>query len=262
MTVVGDMLARAKNVGSNGLLSLTDALGGITDINELTGQMYNPTVIGQNIAAQTLRGSELGYFAKWYLNNFVIPAPAGDLREFFDSKAAVALVGLLHAKQNISNGGIYGGTGQQIHTQQIRPITATASGVNGGSTAQQTWNIASVTAGWTTGFFDLDLTKSSTTQDLNLKDNVEMIVLGLADFNSSSKLFEFQAQENGNKPLGVGSQPLIFSPDDEKVFLFTESYFVPVNTKYTFDLNFSAAGASVPALIGIQYVSDVYFGQE
>lgn len=261
MSVVGDMLARGKNAG-NSTLTLDQALAGITDINELTGQMYNPTVIGQNIAAQTLRGNELAYYAKWYLNNFVIPAPAGDLREFFDSKATIGLVGLLHAKQNISNGGVYGGTGNQIHTQQIRPITATASGVNGGTTAQQTWNVSSVSAGWATGFFNLDLTKSSTTQDINLKDNVEMVVLGLADYSASSKLFEYQAQENGNKPLGVGSNPLIFSPDDEKIFLFTESYFIPVNTKYTFDLNFSASGASVPVLIGIQYVSDVYYGQE
>ena len=261
MSITADMLARGKNAGSS-LLSLEKALSGVVSVSELAGQIYNPTVIGQDIAAQTLTGNELAYFAKWYLNNYVIPAPAGDLREFFDSKAAVGLVGLLYAKKNVSNGGIYGGTGNQIHTQQVRAITATASGVNGGVTAQETWNVASVAAGWTTGFFNLDLTKSSTTSNLNLKDNVAMLLLGLADFAASSKLFEFQANENGNKPLGVGSNPLIFAPDDEKFFMFTESYIVPVNTKYTIDANFSAAGASVPVLIGIQYVSDVYYSQE
>jgi len=62
MSVVADMLARGKQKGSS-LVSLSEALGGITDITELAGQIYNPTVIGQNIATQTLTGDELAYFA-------------------------------------------------------------------------------------------------------------------------------------------------------------------------------------------------------
>lgn len=242
-------------------LPLSQIVGAAT-VGDAVGAIWNPKTIGQNVSGQTLLASELGYFAKWFYNQYVKPAPAGYLREFFDSKFTVGLIGLLHAKQNIANGGIYGGPGAALHTQAIRPITATASGINGGTTAQQTWNVSSVTAGWTTGFFNLDMSKTSTTANLNLDNNVEMMVFGLADFNSSPKLFEYQFQENGNNPLGISSHPLQFAQEGDAVSLDVESYLVPVSQKYTIDVNFSAAGASVPAIIGIQYVDAYYFSQE
>jgi len=245
------------------LLSLSQIVG-VPTVGDAVGAIYNPSAIGQNVGSQQLMASELGYFAKWYFNTFVKPAPAGYLREFFDSKFTVGLIGLLHAKQNVGNKGIYGGPGSTLHTQAIRPITATASGINGTTTPQQTWLVSSVVAGWNNGYFGLDMTKSSGTGDLNLLNNVEMMIFGLFDFNTSPKLLEYQFQENGNKPLGVISEPLNLAANNDGLAmdLNTESYIVPVNTKYTVDVNFASAGATSTGLIGIQYVSDVYFSQE
>lgn len=252
---------KAINNGADVTVSLSQIVGSPT-VGDAVANIYNPTAIGTDVAGQKLLTSELAYFAKWYFNQFVKPAPAGYLRDFFDSKFTVGLIGLLHAKANVGNKGTYGGPGKSLHTQAIRPITATASGVNGGTTPSQSWNQSSVTAGWNTGFFNLDMTKSSTTGDLNLQNQVEMMVFGLADFNVSPKVLEYQFNENGNKPLGTVSNPLNNAQDGDAIDLGVESYIVPVNQKYTVDINFGAGGASVPVVIGIQYVSDTYFGQE
>lgn len=250
-------LATAKSFPAGSLLTLNQIVGSGT-VGDAVGALYNPQNIGQNVGAQALLSQEVAYFSKWYYNTFVKPAPAGYLREFFDSKFTVGLIGLQHAKQNVGNKGVYGGPGNALHTQAIRPITSTASD----TTPRQTWIDNSVTAGWQTGYFDLDLTKSSATADLNLLNNVEMLVLGLADFSVSPKVLEYQFQENGNKPLGVQSHPLNLAQDGDTVSLDVESYLIPTNTKYSVDVNFSSSGAAVPAIIGIQYVSDVYYGQE
>jgi len=250
-------LALAKSAGKDARLSLRDIVGEPT-VGDAVGAIYNPQAIGQNVSGQTLLGSELAHFSKWYFNQFVKPAPAGYLRDFFDSKFTVGLIGLLHAKQNLGNGGIYGGPGAALHAQAIRPITATASA----STPSETWNVASVTAGWNTDFFNLDMSHTSTTPNLNLEKNVEMMVFGLADFNTSPKLYEYQFKENGNNPLGVQSRPLTFAPEGDAISLETESYIIPTGQKYTVDVNFSESGSSVPVLIGIQYVTNYYYTQE
>jgi hypothetical protein len=252
----------AKAAQPDTLLTLNQIIG-VPTVGDALTAIYNPSAIGQNVGSQTLMAKELGYFAKWYYNTFVKPAPSGYLREFFDSKFTVGLIGLLHAKQNVGNKGIYGGPGATLHTQAIRPVTATASGINGGTTPQETWLVSSVNAGWTESYFVLDMTKTGA-GTLNLLNNVEMITFGLFDFNVSPKLLEFQFLENGNKPLGVISEPLNLAPNNDgmAIDLSVESYIVPVNTKYTIDVNFASSGATATGIVGIQYVSDVYVSQE
>lgn len=241
-------------------MTLSQVLGNPSQasLQNLLSSVYNPSVFGADIANQTITGAEAGSFAKFYYNNFVVPTQNdADLRSYFNGKFAASLMMLLHAKFAFGQG-TYGQYGKAIQSQQIRPVTVYAST----GAAVQNWYQSSVTAGWNEKFFDIDLTTSSTTADLNLRENVEMIIFGFADFAASPKLFEVQFNENGSTPLGVKSHSLIFTPASQRLILLDQVYGIPKNTKYTIDCNFAAAGESQPVPLGIQFVTSVYSTQE
>lgn len=241
----------------SGTFGVANALG-VSNVDDLLSSVYNPTIFGADIQNQTLTGAELASFAKFYYNNFVVPTQNdADLRAYFDGKFPASLMMLLHAKFSFGQGK-YGQYGASIQSTQIRPVTVFASG----GSVVETWNTTVKSAGWSVAYFNIDLTTTSTTASLNLRDNVEMIIFGMADFSASPKAFEFQFNENGSTPLGVKSHSLVFTPASQRLILLDQVYGIPKNTKYTVDVNFSASGNAAVAPLGIQFVTQTLVTQE
>jgi hypothetical protein len=251
--VAGDAIASGE-----GTVSFQQAIGAVVSADEIVSSIYNPSNFGTEIQQQKLSPQELKSFSAWYYNNFVIPTQDSLLRDFFDTKFPNALLMLLHAKHSF-NQGVFGTFGKgSIHAQQIRPVTVYASG----GTSIENWLLSSVAAGWNSSIFNIDLTHTSITGSLNLANNVEMLVFGFGDFNSSSKLYEVRPAENGTNPIGVRSHSLMRSPITEKIVLFDQVIGIPKDSKFTFDGNYAAAGASEPFLTGVQFVTSNYYNQE
>lgn len=235
--------------------------GNAPGIDVVVSGLYNKKNYSEAIYNQQLTGAELADFARWYYNSFVVPTTDSDLRYLFDAKFAVSLLGLLHSKHSFDQA-TYGSypTGG-IYTQEIRPVTVYASG----GTKIETWISNNVTAGWNSSFWDINLKNSASgasDASINLQDNVEMMVFGMADFGASPKLFEAQFQENGSTPTGVKSHSLMFAKGNQNIVMFEQAISIPTNQNYTVDLNFSAAGESTPVAIGIQYVKQSYLQSE
>lgn len=234
--------------------------GGSPSLGVVLSSLYNPSNYGNDVMSQTVTGKELEAFARWYYNSFVVPTTNSDLRYLFDTKFAAALLGLLHAKKTFNQPN-YGTYPSSLYTQEIRPVTVYAQT----GTKTETWIQNSVTAGWNASFWNIDLNTSNSGSGLgalNLQNHVEMMVFGFADFAASPKLFEAKFYENGTTPLGVKSHSLMFAKGNQNLVILDQAYSIIENQKYTADLNFSAAGESIPAVLGIQYVDQTYYQEE
>lgn len=238
--------------------ALTNPVLGTPSVDAIASTMYNPTLFSDAVKNQTLLGSELASFARFYYNTFMVPTNDSTLRYLYDNKFAQSLLMLLHAKQTFNNA-VFGTFGNgSMYAQPIRPVTWYAST----GTAEQNWLESSVTAGWNTKFWSVNLSYTNTATNLNVKDHVEMIVFGFADFAASPKLFEYQFSENGQVPLGVHSKPLIQVKDSNAIVLDEQAIAIPNDKLYTIDVNFLAAGASIPVPQGIQFVDTIYLLSE
>ena len=223
--------------------------------------IYNRTQISNDIKNRTLTGAELTYLSRWYRDNYVMPTLAGSvLEDFFIGKFGVFLLAALDYKVK-QNGATYGEYGDgQIHVQQIRPATAY---VDATGAPIETWNVSNVTAGWNTSYFTIDLNNQSTTGVLNTRNNVAAIIFGHADFGPGKRLGEVKWFEDGTTPLGIRSHTFqMRAPDSEGMVLYEQAMNIPVNKKWTADVNFFTAGAAEPVLLGAQFVTEVYFQQE
>lgn len=259
MSIVLDAVNVAANAVANkkGTLTFAEIIGSHGSPSAVVSSIYNPANFGADILNQVLSPDEALSFASWYYNNFVIPTQNSLLRDFFDTKFPNALIMLLHAKHSF-NQGIFGTFGKgSIHAQQIRPVTVYASG----GTSVENWLQANVTAGWNSSIFNVDLTHSGSGV-LNLANNVEMMVFGFGDFNASSKLYEVRPAENGTNPIGVRSHSLIRAPVSEKLILLDQVIGITKDSRFTFDGNYAASGASEPFLLGVQFVTSSYYNEE
>lgn len=232
-------------------------VAGLSPQEIIDATLYDPTLFGDAITTSTLSGYELWKFASWYRLQFVIPTQDSDLRDFFDARFAQSLLALMRTKKVLNGGGLTFGSYPKgsVYANPIRPETVYADG----ATVISTWEKTSVTEGWNSAFWTVNLNATSSTGILNTQNAVEMIVFGYADLNVSPKLYSLLPKQNGQTPVGVREYPFMFANHVIPIHLFDQCIEVPTNNEYTFDAKFESAGDSTPILIGIQFETAKYF---
>ncbi len=218
--------------------------------SQLTTMVY-PT---PDIQGATMTGAEVQNLARFFANDFYSRFAQRDTR-FYETKWLATVLGAFYAKTQLQGpiGSI--GAGGSIIPQVIRPVTVYASG----GTAVENWLASVATAGWNAGFFKVNLNSSNASNvALSPQNRVAMLIFGIADEASSPKLFEFQVKDSAGVPLGVHSLPLIHTVDNLNLWDVNPAVLVGLNQQITIDVNFEATGASIPELIGVQYVTREY----
>jgi hypothetical protein len=172
----------------------------------------------------------------------------------FETKFPVIAAGSAIAKQQLTGTIGRASQGSAIVPALIRPVTVYA---NGGSVVEN-WLQSAVTAGWNTPLWTINLNKTGATTNISPQNRVVMLVMGIADFASSPKLFEYQWKNAPTQPLGVRTLPFIHSINDMNVWEFDEALLIQKTQQYTMDANFEAAGASIPIPLGLQYQTPDY----
>jgi len=203
-----------------------------------------------SIKDATVKGQEMFAFLNFWKKNFSVFMPYRDFGDEFDSKLIGSAVALLYSKQAFQKDF---GTG--FFAQQIRPVTFYAPG----GTTVENWIKSSVTAGWNTGVFAINLGYSSSTPVLNLHDYVTMYIFGIADFDPSAKVVEYQFYTATEK-YGVKQLYQAYYPDSITIGLLEQDVLAQKNaTNLSFDLNYATSGSSIPVPLGIQFVTKDYY---
>jgi len=199
----------------------------------------------------SVTGQEMFAFLNFWKKNFSVFMPYRDFGEEFDSKLIGSAVALLYSKQAFQKE-----FGSGFFAQQIRPVTIYAPT----GSAVENWIKSSVTAGWNTGVFNINLGYSNaTTPVLNLHDYVTMYIFGIADFDPSAKVVEYQFYTATEK-YGVKELYQAYYPTSITVGLLEQDVLAQKNaTNLSFDLNYATSGSSIPALLGIQFVTKDYY---
>jgi hypothetical protein len=204
----------------------------------------------------TLQGAEIAALVRFYYNSFKLHTDYRDVLLMPDKFAQFVAAALL-AKSQL--GGIIGTVSSgSLIPQPIRPVTVYAQT----GAVVNNWLQSAVTAGWNTSQFNINLnsTKSGSTT-LSPQNRVVMIILAVADVASAPKLSEYQFKDQAGVPLGVTSIPLLHAPPTQAglgVWELNPAIFLPKNALTTMDINFESAGASIPELIGAQFVTREY----
>jgi hypothetical protein len=172
----------------------------------------------------------------------------------FETKFPVIAAASAIGKQQLTGTIGRSSQGSAIVPAMIRPVTVFA---NGGS-AVENWLQTAVAAGWTDPFFTINLNKTGATVNISPQNRVVMLVLGLADVASSPKMFEYQWKNAALQPLGVRSLPFIHTVNNMDVWEFDEAIMIQRAQQMTLGINFEAAGAAIPELLGIQFQTPDY----
>lgn len=172
----------------------------------------------------------------------------------FETKFPIIAAGSAIAKQQLTGTIGRASQGSAIVPALIRPVTVYANG----GTAVENWLTTVATAGWTTPVWTINLNKTGASVVLSPMNRVVMLGLGIADFASSPKVFEYQWKNAALQPLGVHSLPFIHADGDLNIAEFDEAILIQKSQQYTMDLNYEATGASIPELLGIQYQTPDY----
>lgn len=203
-----------------------------------------------SIKDETVTGTELFKFLNFWKKNFTVFMTERDFGDEFNNKLVGSVIGLLYSKSAFQKE-----FGSGFFAQLIRPVTVYAPG----GTAVENWIKSSVTAGWNTGVFSLNLGYSSSTAVLNLHDYVTMYIFGIADFDPSAKVIEYQFYTPTEK-YGVKQLYQAYYPDSVTVGLLEQDVLAQKNAvNLSFDLNYATSGSSIPALIGVQFVTKDYY---
>jgi hypothetical protein len=206
--------------------------------------------------ALTLQGAEVATLTRFYYNEFKLHTDYRDVLLMPDKFAQFIAAGLL-AKSQL--GGIIGTvTSGSLIPQHIRAVTvyaATAAVVNN-------WLQNAVVAGWNAAKFNINLnTSTAGSTTLSPQNRVAIIIFAIADVASAPKITELQFKDQAGVPLGVKPIPLLHAPPTQAglgLWELNPAIFMPKNALTTIDLNFEAAGASIPELIGGQFVTREY----
>ncbi len=175
-----------------------------------------------------------------------------DVTEFW-RYAKVLATAMLAAKQSL--GGVLG---QSLHVRMIRPATVYANG----ATLVETWLKAAVAQGWTAAYFTINLNASSAIPAINTINNVAMVVIAVADLDVSAKLLEYQWYDSGNKPQGVENVTDLQVQHSTGIHPLRQCIYIDKDKVFKLDVNFAAAGESVPVLFGAEFVTDTIFTAE
>src|SRR5208282_1260774 len=204
----------------------------------------------------TLQGNEVATLCRFYYNEYKLHTDYRDVLLMPDKFAQFVVAGLL-AKSQV--GGITGTvSSSSLIPQHIRAVTVYSQTAK----AVQNWLQNSVTAGWNTSQFNINLnTSTSGSTVLSPQNRVVLIILAIADFAGSPKISEIQFKDQAGVPLGVKPIPLIHAPPSQSglgLWEVNPAMFLPKNALTTIDINFETAGASIPQLIGGQFVTREY----
>jgi hypothetical protein len=206
--------------------------------------------------AQTMVGEEIAALVRWYYNAYKLHTVYRDVLLLPDKFAQFVAAALL-AKSQL--GGIVGTvTSGSLIPQHIRAVTVYAQ--TGGQV--QNWLKNSVTAGWNTSLFNINLnTSTSGSTVLSPQNRVVMLILAVADLGGAPKITEVQFKDQAGVPLGVTPIPLIHSPPTQNglgIWELQPAMFLPKNALTTLDINFETSGACIPELLGAQFVTREY----
>ncbi len=174
-------------------------------------------------------------------------------RTFFAFSAAA-----LQAKASFSGSTF----GSGLYIRGIRPATVYANGTT--TTPTETWNYTA-TAGWTSPLYTINLNKSNSNSGAaaaNTLNNVAMVVLAVTDLAPSPKLLEYQWTNEANQKVGVISATELLIPSSTGINIGEQTIYIDKNKQWILDANFSSAGASIPALIGAEFVTPALYTQE
>ena len=234
----------------NGTFTLADL-----NINDAVDYMTSVYPVADP-GSLTLQGYEIGALCRFYYNEFKLHTDYRDVLLMPD-KFAQFLAAALLAKSQL--GGIVGTVSNgSLIPQHIRAVTAYAQ--TGAQT--QNWLKGAVVAGWNTAVFNINLnTSTSGSTVLSPQNRVVLIILAIADFAGAPKITEIQFKDQAGVPLGVKPIPLIHAPPSQAglgLWEVNPAIFLPKNALTTVDINFESAGASVPQLIGAQFVTREY----
>jgi len=204
----------------------------------------------------TLQGAEVAALTRFYYNEYKLHTDYRDVLLMPDKFAQFLAAGLL-AKSQL--GGIIGTVSSgSLIPQHIRAVTAYAQTAG----QVQNWLKNAVIAGWNTAQFNINLnTSTSGSTTLSPQNRVVILILAIADVASAPKITELQFKDQAGVPLGVKPIPLIHAPPTQAglgLWELNPAIFMPKNALTTIDINFESAGASIPELIGVQFVTREY----
>ncbi|MGC8579608.1 MAG: hypothetical protein ACP5MB_06080 [bacterium] len=203
-----------------------------------------------SIKDATVTGAELFKFLNFWKKNFTVFMPERNFGSEFEGKLVGSTVALLYSKTAFQKE-----FGSGFFAQQIRPVTVYAPG----GTVVENWIKTSVTAGWNSGVFTLNLGYNSSTAVLNLHDYVTMYIFGIADFDPSAKVIEYMFYTPTEK-YGVKQIYQSYFSNAISVGLLEQDVLAQKNAvNLSFDLNYATSGTSIPALIGVQFVTKDYY---
>jgi hypothetical protein len=243
-------LVSRNEAALNGNYTMADL--GINDAVDYMTSVY-PVADPGSLAFQ---GNEIAVLTRFYYNEFKLHTDYRDVLLMPD-KFAQFLAAALLAKSQL--GGILGTVSSgSLIPQHIRAITIYSQTGN----VTNNWLNNAVTAGWNTSFFNINLnTSKSGSTTLSPQNRVALIILAIADVASAPKITELQFKDQAGVPLGVKPIPLLHAPPTQAglgLWELNPAMFLPKNALTTIDVNFESAGASIPELIGAQFVTREY----
>jgi hypothetical protein len=241
----------AQNESSlNATYTLADL--GFTDAVDYMTSVYPVADPG----ALTMQGAEIATATRFYYNEYKLHTDYRDVLLMPD-KFAQFLAAALLAKSQL--GGIIGTvTSGSLIPQHIRAVTIYAQT----GAVVNNWLKSAVLAGWNVSQFNINLnTSTAGSTTLSPQNRVALIILAIADVSSAPKITEIQFKDQAGVPLGVKPIPLLHAPPTQAglgVWEINPAVFMPKNALTTIDINFESAGASIPELIGAQFVTREY----
>jgi hypothetical protein len=243
-------LVAQNETSLNATYTLADL--GFTDAVDYMTSIYPVADPG----ALTLQGAEVATLTRFYYNEYKLHTNFRDVLLMPDKFAQYIAAALLSKSQL---GGIIGTvTSGSLIPQHIRAVTVYAQT----GAVVNNWLQNAVVAGWNAAKFNINLntaTAGSTT--LSPQNRVALIIFAIADVGGAPKITELQFKDQAGVPLGVKPIPLLHAPpvqDGLGLWELNPAIFMPKNALTTIDLNFESNGASIPELIGGQFVTREY----
>lgn len=217
----------------------------------------------------TAVASELGAFASWYYNTFVISTPYKEKREYFLEKFPAAIAGLYMAKSTVQTGGLGGtfglGLEGSLHAQLIRPETVLdLTPASPPASDVVTWQQNVSASGWSTSYFRFVTTSSSETPSAkaNTLNRVNFLVFGLADQSSPSKLQAYRVIGSASEGFGTEVANYLNFSEQDSLISFPAAFYVKNNQVWSIDVEFNGTGSTYLFPQGIQFVNSAYYQLE
>lgn len=243
-------IAALKQAGQGASIVTLDSLG-LTSPEFSASQFYpSPAQFDPNTG---LTANEIAYLIWFYRNHWI---PILQYRDIYDfTRTFGALVqAALQAKASFSGATI----GSSLFIRGIRPETVFANG----GTAVHNWTTTSATAGWNSPYFTVNLNETSTTADINTANNVALLVIGIAELDTSRGIVAYKWFDQVGNGLGVRQATEAQMVSTSGLLPGEMSIYMDKNQVWKLDVNFATAGTFTVALIGAEFVTPAIWNSE